>query len=1034
MNNKTLALVAFGFVIIVFLLFPTNTFALTKDDIGLNILSPGPILASGEKVYLNFTTLVSVSGNYSLNDGIKKNLENGTSFSELLYGDLLYGVLKNGEHNIKINIWKNSSLFVYNYSFNILDNSPPKINIKLNSSLVNKTSLKGIENSYIFSLECDEFCNVSYSLNNKSMGKIYLGNKKKINFSLDLDEGVNELKIKATDFQGNDADYIYIFNFSYSPTCTDGIQNGDETGIDCGGSCPECINFEISTNKIIYDYEEAVWLTILSRPNSFVNFTVYYMGDIIQKRHISSYSPNYPIFLTTVLDNLTYSGEYRINATSDYMGNIEKKTIIFHINEPKKKLSVSINTNASTINEGESIKFWASVSESIGKLDYAWDFDNDGSIDSNSIETIKKYNSNGTFVVNLTVTDDIGKASDIKTIIVKKIFNITITVKNITNHPISGARVRLNNIEKETSSNGIVKFLLNPGEYRLIVRKEGYTDFTNTTFKVKDNVNVNLSLLIDAEDKEKPNITIISPENDEKIKDRSVDIMYQVRDKSEVNCSIELLEDGIWVNKENQKNVSREYANSFILEDLDDALYRFRIKCVDEHGNSEYSPSIRFYIEYSDEQELEDKISYITENSEEFIEKIDEILDKFEKLPMLEKEAYELLNLRKKLDNAKTLFLRYRRDLTNLVWRRLNETEEKKVENEIRQKMRDLEDEVPINIRVHDSKEFVDYPREEDIRKVTENYLDREYEGVSGRARENLIKKLIELQSLVTITTNVKIVEIEYLSGKEEKITLIEKRLRFSGLSEELALVEYIPRDIISSLNDVEFLFNHEVIDDNLIEIELVGVDSFVYYIKKEVLPDSIKRTKSVLIGESSQIKGNQITGYSIFDRLGPNFDMSTSGRIIIQIFIIIILAGIYVGYSVKGSKIKYYFKDKNSLIKLRKINDHVAEAENKLFNNNYEEAKEIYKKTHPLFLELPKDIRKEAHKNIMVLTNKLDSHYINKLIDKANYSIDGGDKKMALSIYNQICGTYSRISPEYKSSVLNRCNQLRERISKNAK
>jgi hypothetical protein len=26
------------------------------------------------------------------------------------------------------------------------------------------------------------------------------------------------------------------------PTCTDGIQNGDETGVDCGGSCPRCAN------------------------------------------------------------------------------------------------------------------------------------------------------------------------------------------------------------------------------------------------------------------------------------------------------------------------------------------------------------------------------------------------------------------------------------------------------------------------------------------------------------------------------------------------------------------------------------------------------------------------------------------------------------------------------------------------------------------------------------------------------------------------------------------------------------------------
>ena len=24
------------------------------------------------------------------------------------------------------------------------------------------------------------------------------------------------------------------------PSCTDGVQNGSETGVDCGGSCPPC--------------------------------------------------------------------------------------------------------------------------------------------------------------------------------------------------------------------------------------------------------------------------------------------------------------------------------------------------------------------------------------------------------------------------------------------------------------------------------------------------------------------------------------------------------------------------------------------------------------------------------------------------------------------------------------------------------------------------------------------------------------------------------------------------------------------------
>jgi hypothetical protein len=33
------------------------------------------------------------------------------------------------------------------------------------------------------------------------------------------------------------------------PTCTDGLQNGSETGVDCGGSCPPCANGQGCTSR-----------------------------------------------------------------------------------------------------------------------------------------------------------------------------------------------------------------------------------------------------------------------------------------------------------------------------------------------------------------------------------------------------------------------------------------------------------------------------------------------------------------------------------------------------------------------------------------------------------------------------------------------------------------------------------------------------------------------------------------------------------------------------------------------------------------
>ncbi|WP_109097026.1 M43 family zinc metalloprotease [Aquimarina sp. AU58] len=53
-----------------------------------------------------------------------------------------------------------------------------------------------------------------------------------------------QYKIKAKDASGNTSEFSNIVNVTTSsepsPTCTDGIQNGDETGIDCGGSCKPC--------------------------------------------------------------------------------------------------------------------------------------------------------------------------------------------------------------------------------------------------------------------------------------------------------------------------------------------------------------------------------------------------------------------------------------------------------------------------------------------------------------------------------------------------------------------------------------------------------------------------------------------------------------------------------------------------------------------------------------------------------------------------------------------------------------------------
>ncbi|OQB05932.1 MAG: hypothetical protein BWY19_00711 [bacterium ADurb.Bin212] len=54
------------------------------------------------------------------------------------------------------------------------------------------------------------------------------------------------------------SDYTVNYTTTDAPTCSDGIQNGDETGIDCGGSCDACPPEESCSDGILNQDEEDV--------------------------------------------------------------------------------------------------------------------------------------------------------------------------------------------------------------------------------------------------------------------------------------------------------------------------------------------------------------------------------------------------------------------------------------------------------------------------------------------------------------------------------------------------------------------------------------------------------------------------------------------------------------------------------------------------------------------------------------------------------------------------------------------------------
>ncbi|TRZ64430.1 MAG: peptidoglycan-binding protein [Spirochaetia bacterium] len=96
--------------------------------------------------------------------------------------------------------------------------------------------------------------------------------------------------------------------FKSAPTCSDRIQNQNETGIDCGGPCPACaikdlVNFKVNQAQIKYfsaDPEKKTTVFYFELPNLNLNYGAdffYYYFDLFDKNgkefHITDSSSIY---------------------------------------------------------------------------------------------------------------------------------------------------------------------------------------------------------------------------------------------------------------------------------------------------------------------------------------------------------------------------------------------------------------------------------------------------------------------------------------------------------------------------------------------------------------------------------------------------------------------------------------------------------------------------------------------------------------------------------------------------------------------
>ncbi|MEM4397844.1 MAG: hypothetical protein QW757_04440, partial [Candidatus Woesearchaeota archaeon] len=200
---------------------------------------------------------------------------------------------------------------------------------------------------------------------------------------------------------------------------------------------------------------------------------------------------------------------------------------------------------------------------------------------------------------------------------------------------------------------------------------------------------------------------------------------------------------------------------------------------------------------------------------------------------------------------------------------------------------------------------FVKYIEDEEIEKYFEDYLKLKNLNIDKGLKRKLIEQNKILQKKATIETIAYNVELKYISGRVDEITLIVRKIDSEKLS-NINYVEFIPKEIIESTDEIIFINKDNKIleKDPVFEYDLSKIKEVIYYTKENIDLSLLPKIKTALFKTELDESLNKITGFAIFD----NLQISETNKkiLIIELIVIFILLGIY---------LYYYFTNNQTII-----------------------------------------------------------------------------------------------------------------------
>ncbi|MFA5797007.1 MAG: PKD domain-containing protein [Candidatus Woesearchaeota archaeon] len=851
-----------------------------------------------------------------------------------------------------------------------------------------------------------------------------------VSFSIPLDASSPELSSGLKTTTISTSFNVTAINYSYILTCTD-LFNRTQSANNTfsvtplfSPTSPEVQPFlSITMTKSAYNLGELAYYDIFAINNSNVSITIC----PVAQGWVQCYA-------TPEFKNDTFPKHYAMpytNKTGQYLVEtvMRYKNTTLHANttfEVVNSISATITPHNTHAVAGNLVTFNATANGGIAPYTYKWTL-YDGQTFSGS-GAYKNFTSSGTYQINLTVNDSAGNSyTTITSIKIRELYQLKIiTYDKKTGSRARDVLVRIDDaVNKTTNPDGEVVFSLVQGKYDIYASKGDYGGFLSNVL-VDKNITVSMNLSI--EDYFPPKITLLTSTGATFTKD-TIKLKFKAEDMSEMYCALYTakLEDHWFTLKDAGPNLKSNIEYTFDITNLDYGSYKWKIECRDESNNSAYSDDYNFTISSIDLQAVAQKTATSSDD-------LNAALDRIDALSVQEAEVAQILGIKNELKDILEKVNNLDRDIHNLAFRRdLNENGKLLLQKNYTDTIEYLKYHTPINVEVKETKTFVKYVRDPELKIILDEYRSLKNLNI----KENLFFESTKTtQSKAIISTKARVVVLSYLNGEKKEITLITKDIRVAKIEDQqlfakstsITFVEHIPKTVIPTIKSVTVLNKEYTVlkEDPLLEFP-GSTTTISYSIASAINLDTIQQIDTVIIDKNVQ-STNRFTGLAITDF--KLIQESLNGKVLLAIVIfILILVYVIISFDI-ASRIKnffgmFFYKKKTSYIRVL-IND----SSDYLHEGDSAKAALIYHEIKLTYESSPPPIQRKVYEECYELCNKIDISYFYELSATIQALAKTNHIQESIDQYETLEKTYVKIDDRYKKDLTERLRSISAQVS----